>query len=77
MRRTTATAATSGKHNRPRWRQQMDLFDNAKPEAGGVPLWPELPEQARSALTELMAQLILDHAAKAVPLPAKEVGDDL
>ena len=77
MRTTTATASNSGKNKRPRWRQQMDLFDSARPEAGGAPLWPELPEQARSALTELMTQLILDHAAKAVPLPAKEAGHDL
>lgn len=77
MRTTTATAANSGKHKRPGWRQQMDLFGNAKPETGGAPLWPELPKQARSALTELMAQLILAHAAKAGPLPAKEAGDDL
>ncbi|MCV9941274.1 hypothetical protein OIU35_33490 [Boseaceae bacterium BT-24-1] len=78
MRATTATAANSGRHKRPRGRQQMDLFDSARPEAGGAPLWPELPERARSALMELMAQLILDHAAKAVPLlPAKEADDDL
>jgi len=63
-----ATAATSVRHKRPRGRQQMDLFDSARPEAGGAPLWPELPERARSALMELMAQLILGHAAKAVPL---------
>ena len=75
MRVTTAT--TSGKHKRPRGRQQMDLFDSARPAAGGAPLWPELPERARSALTEQMAQLILAHAAKTVPLPAKEAGDDL
>jgi hypothetical protein len=56
----------------------MDLFDSSRPEAGGAPLWQELPEQARSTLTELMAQLILDHAAKAASLlPAKEAGDDL
>jgi hypothetical protein len=73
----TATAANCGKHKRPHRCQQMDLFDSAKPEIGGAPAWPELPERARSALTELMAQLILDHAAKAVPLPAKEAGDDL
>jgi hypothetical protein len=46
-------------------------------QAGGAPLWPELPERARSALTEQMAQLILAHAAKTVSLPAKEAGDDL
>lgn len=54
-----ATAANSGRHKRPRGRQQMDLFDSARPEACGAPLWPELPERARSALTELMARLIL------------------
>ncbi len=77
MRATTATAANSGRQKRPRVRQQMDLFDIAKPESGGAPLWPELPERARSALTDLMARLILAHAAAAVPLPAKEAGDDL
>jgi delta 1-pyrroline-5-carboxylate dehydrogenase len=71
------TAMNSGKHKRPRERQQMDLFDSARPAAGGAPLWPELPERARSALTEQMAQLILAHAAKSVSLPAKEAGDDL
>jgi len=76
MRATTAAAANSGRHKRRRGRQQMDLFDSARPEAGGA-LWPELPERARSALTELMARLILAHAATAVPLPAKEAGDDL
>ncbi len=74
--RTTA-AANSGRHKGPRGRQQMDLFDSARPEAGAAPLWPELPEQDRSALTELMARLILAHAATAVPLPAKEADDDL
>lgn len=73
MRATTA--ANSGRHKRPRGRQQMDLFDSVRP--GGAPLWPELPERARSALTELLARLILAHAATAVPLPAKEAGDDL
>ncbi|GAU86868.1 hypothetical protein [Bosea sp. BIWAKO-01] len=38
MRTTTLAAATSGRHRRPRWRQRMNLFDTAKPEAGAVPL---------------------------------------
>jgi hypothetical protein len=42
-----------------------------------VPLWPELPEDARATLTALMAQLILDHVAKAVRPPAKEASHDL
>lgn len=61
----TAMAANICKYERPRRCQQMDLFDSAKPETGSAPVWKELPEQARSALTELMAQLILDHAARA------------
>ena len=75
MRATTATAANRGKHKLLRGRQQMDLFDSPRPEFGGVPLWQELPERARSALMELMARLILAHAATA--LQAKEAGDDL
>ena len=59
------------------FRPQMDLFDSANLEASDAPLWPELPERARSVLTELMARMILAHAAAAVPLPAKEDGDDL
>jgi delta 1-pyrroline-5-carboxylate dehydrogenase len=77
MRATTATAANSGRHKRPRGREQMDLFDSVRLKADGAPLWPDLPERARSALTELMARLILAHAAKVIPLPAKEAGDDL
>ncbi len=80
MRATTATATTaanSGRHKPPRGRQQMDLFDSARPKADSAPLWPELPERARSALTELMARVILAHAATAVPLPTKEAGNDL
>lgn len=75
MRATTT--ANSGRHKRPRGCQQMDLFDSVRPKADGAPLWPQLPERARSALTELMARLILAHAATAVPLPAKEAGDNL
>jgi hypothetical protein len=77
MRATTATAANRGKHKLPRGHQQMDLFDSPRPASGGAPLWPELPERARSELMELMARLILAHAVTAAPLPAKEAGDDL
>src|SRR5246500_3206199 len=31
----------------------------------GAPAWPELPAEARAALTSLMTRLILDHAATA------------
>ncbi len=62
---------------RPRPGKQMELFGSVRPGPGGVPLWPELPEEARSTLTALMAQLILDHVAKALRPPAKEASHDL
>lgn len=72
-----ATAANSGRRKRPRGRQQMDLFDSVGPTANAAPRWPQLPERSRSALTELMARLILAYAATAVALPTKEARDDL
>ena len=60
---------------RPR---QMDLFKSNQPDGAiGAPAWPDLPAQARAALTSLMTQLILDHAATTATPPAKEVGHDL
>jgi hypothetical protein len=56
----------------------MDLFGSGLPNnAIGAPAWPELPAEARAALTSLMTQLILDHAATTATPPAKEVGHDL
>ncbi|KRR07026.1 hypothetical protein [Bradyrhizobium valentinum] len=43
----------------------------------GAPAWPELPAEARAALTSLMTQLILDHAVMTATPPAKEVDDEL
>lgn len=40
----------------------------------GAPAWPELLAEARAALTSLMTQLILDHAATTATPRAKEVG---
>ena len=76
MRAATATAPNSGKYRRSRG-HQMGMFDRVRPEAGGAPLWSEVPGRARSAVTELIARKILAHVPTAVPLPAKEVGDDL
>ena len=45
--------------------------------AFGAPAWSELPAEARAALTSLMTQLILDHAAAMATPRAKEVGHDL
>jgi hypothetical protein len=56
----------------------MDLFGNGLSNgAMGVPAWPELPAEARAALTSLMTRLILDYAATTAVPPAKEVDHDL
>jgi hypothetical protein len=56
----------------------MDLFGSSlSNDAIGAPGWPELPAEARAALTSLMTQLILDHVATTATPSAKEVGHDL
>jgi hypothetical protein len=55
----------------------MDLFGSGlSNDAGGVPVWPELPAETRAALTSLLTQLILDHVATTAT-PRKEVNHDL
>ena len=66
------------RHNRQPQPRQMDLFGSGLSNGAiGAPAWPELPAEARAALTSLMTQLILDHAATTATPPAKEVGHDL
>jgi acyl-CoA reductase-like NAD-dependent aldehyde dehydrogenase len=56
----------------------MDLFGSVLLNGAiGAPAWSELPAEARAALTSLMTQLILDHAAAMATPRAKEVGHDL
>ena len=58
--------------------RQMDLFKSDQPDGAiGAPAWPELPLEARAALTSLMTQLILHHAGKTATPPARETGHDL
>ena len=60
---------------RPR---QMDLFKSNQPDGAiGAPAWPDLPAEARATLTNLITQLILDHAARTAAPLAREVGHDL
>jgi hypothetical protein len=60
---------------RPR---QMDLFKSDRPDGAiGTPAWPDLPAEARTTLTNLMTQLILDHAAKTATPRGREAGHDL
>ncbi|MGY4334730.1 hypothetical protein ACVWWG_009198 [Bradyrhizobium sp. LB7.2] len=79
MTRETATPGSGYRHNRrSRPQRQMDLFgSDLSHDAIGAPAWPELPAEARAALTRLMTQLILDHAATTATPPAKEAGHAL
>jgi hypothetical protein len=79
MSRETAMPGNGYRHNRRlRPQQQMDLFGSGLSNGAiGVPTWPELPAEARAALTSLMMQLILNYAATTATPPAKEVGHDL
>jgi len=79
MSRATAMPGNGYRYNRrSRPQQQMDLFGSGLSNGAiGAPAWPELPAEARAALTSLMTQLILDHAAMTAPPPAKEVDHDL
>lgn len=77
MSRQTAMPGSGYRHNR-RSRPQMDLFGSGLSNGAiGAPAWLELPAEARAALTSLMTQLIVDHAAMTATPRAKEVGHDL
>ena len=77
MSRVTTNSGKRYRHNR-RPQHQIDLFRSGlSNDASGAPAWPELPEKARAALTSLMMQLILDHAATTATPRAKEVDHDL
>ena len=79
MLRVTRNSGKGYRHNRrSRPQHQPDLFGGG-PSIGaiGAPAWPELPAEARAALTSLMTQLILGHAATAATPRAKEVDHDL
>ena len=56
---------------------QMDLFAiGQEGSATGAPAWPELPVEARAALTSLMARLILEHADRSQTASLTEAGHD-
>ena len=75
---TTATSGSGYRHDRQPEARQMDLFKSDQPDGAiGAPAWPELPLEAREALTSLMTQLILHHAGKTATPPARETGHDL
>ena len=79
MSRVTTNSGKGYRHNlRLRLQHQIDLFGSGlSNDATGTPAWPELPAEARAALTILMTRLILDHAATIATPRAKEADHDL
>jgi hypothetical protein len=72
--------AQRSRHRRDQRRQapQMDLFASGQSSGIiGAPAWPELPAEVRGTLTNLMAQLILEHADKSKTAVTTEDGHDL
>ena len=58
--------------------QQIDLFaGEPRTTIGGIPAWSGLPTEAQAALTDLMTQLILEHADKNHIGAIAEAGHDL
>ena len=79
MSRVTTNSGKGYRHNRrSRSQHQIDLFGSGlSNDATGAPAWPELPAEARAALTSLMTRLILDHAATTATPCAKEADHGL
>jgi hypothetical protein len=56
----------------------MDLFASGQSSGViGAPAWPELPAEVQGTLTNLMAQLILEHVDKSKTAVTTEDGHDL
>ena len=72
--------AQRSRHRRDHRRQapEMDLFASGQSSGIiGAPAWPELPAEVQGTLTNLMAQLILEHADKSKTAVTTEDGHDL
>ena len=64
--------------DRRRKAPQMDLFASDQSSGIiGVPAWSELPAEVQGTLTNLMTQLILEHADKSKTAVMTEAGHDL
>ena len=75
--RTTEWRIQSGRVHRTT-SHQLDLFPEPRlPMAATIPAWLELPAETRSALTNLMTKLILEHADKSGVEAKREVSHDL
>jgi hypothetical protein len=58
--------------------RQRELFEANPPDSVvSAPAWPELPVEARAALTGLMVQLMLQHATTSPTPTESEAGRDV
>jgi hypothetical protein len=77
MPRKTVTRRSGRRHDPPP-HQQMELFGAIQSDSlVGAPAWRKLPVEARTALTGLMAQLMLQHAAKSPTPTEREASHDV
>ena len=78
MARTTSRRRSESQQERRPKLRQMDLFAND--QSGGLigaPAWSELPAEVQRTLTNLMAQLILEHADRSKTAVTREADHDL
>ena len=78
MPQRTATRRSEGRQGSHPTHRQWDLFGANLPDSVvSAPAWPELPMEARAALTGLMVQLMLQHATTSPPPTERETGRDV
>jgi delta 1-pyrroline-5-carboxylate dehydrogenase len=78
MPQRTATRRSEGWRGSHPTHRQWDLFEVNLPDSVvSAPAWPELPVEARAALTGLMVELMLQHAAKSLTPTEREAGRDV
>jgi hypothetical protein len=78
MPQRTATRRSEGWQGSHLTHRQWDLFGANLPDSVvSAPAWPELPMEARAALTGLMVQLMLQHSAKGLTPTEREAGRDV
>ena len=73
-RKRTASAIFGGRRKLCPGSRQMDLFPG--PRAVVAPDWPDLPEDARQTLIDLMTRLMFEHARAAATPTTAEAGHD-
>ena len=78
MPQKTATRRSVCRQGSQPTHRQRDLFGANLPDSVvSAPAWPELPVEARAALTGLMVQLMLQHAAKSPTPTERKAGRDV